>query len=234
MKPMISVAAATGLLDAVAGACGDPDQVLSAVHLDRSVFAQSDGFMPAAIFAELLREAARATKDDCFGLHFGERFDPKYIGPLVYVALNSPTIGAGVQNVERYLHVYDSSAKWSFSIEGDRGLIRFVLNLDVGDLRHSNEHGMAIILNTLRMMIGSQWAPLEVQLAHAAPEQITEHHRIFRYIADAEDREQLEKDLLPMGITHSLLNKALRLHGQIKIQFLIPSLLYQESLIRVL
>jgi AraC-like DNA-binding protein len=180
MKPMISVAAATGLLDAIAAACGDPDQVLSTVHLDRAVFAQTDGFMPAAVFAEILSEAARASEDDCFGLHFGERFDPKNIGPLVYVALNSPTIGAGIQNVERYLHVYDSSAKWSFALEGDRGFIRFVLSVDVKDLRQSNEHGMAIILNTLRMMLGSQWAPLEVQFAHAAPERITEHHRIFR------------------------------------------------------
>jgi AraC-like DNA-binding protein len=114
-------------------------------------------------------------------LHFGEHFDPKNIGPLVYVVLNSPTIGAGIENVERYLHVYDSSAKWSFEVEGQRGFIRFVLaDLDVKDLRQSNEHGMVIVLNTLRMMIGSQWAPLEVQFAHPAPAQITEHQRIFR------------------------------------------------------
>jgi AraC-like DNA-binding protein len=177
---MISVAAATGLLDAIATAGGNPDQVLSALHLDRGAFAESE-FMPASTFAAILNEAARATNDDCFGLHFGEHFDPKDIGPLIYVALNSPTIGAGIQNVERYLHVYDSSAKWSFEVEGQRGSIRFVLtDLDVKDLRQSNEHGMALVLNTLRMMLGSQWAPLEVQFAHGVPEQLAEHHRIFR------------------------------------------------------
>lgn len=181
MRAMISVAAATGLPGAIAAAGGNVDQVLSAVHLDRGVFTRSDDFLPAATFAAILNEAARITNDDCFGLHFGEHFDPKAIGPLVYVALNSPTIGAGIENVERYLHVYDSSAKWSCELEGDRGYIRFgATNLEIEDLRQSNEHGMILVLNTLRMMIGSQWAPLEVQFAHAAPAQITEHHRIFR------------------------------------------------------
>lgn len=181
MRPMISIAAATGLLDAITAARGDPDKVLSALHLDRSVFSKTDGFIPSSIFAGILREAARVTADNCFGLHFAEHFNPKNIGPLAYVALNSPTIGAGIQNVERYLHVYDSSAKWFFTVETDRGYIRFVLTgLGAEHLRQSNEHGMAIVLNTLRMMVGSQWAPLEVQFAHEAPEQTAEHHRIFR------------------------------------------------------
>jgi AraC-like DNA-binding protein len=178
---MISVSAATGLLDAIAAAGGNPDEILYAVHLDRAAFSNPDHFLPASTFAAILNQAAQATNDDCFGLHFGEHFDPKNIGPLVYVVLNSPTIGAGIENVERYLHVYDSSAKWSIALEGDRGFIRFVLmDLDVKGLRQSNEHGMAIVLNTLRMMIGSQWAPLEVRFAHPAPAQITEHQRIFR------------------------------------------------------
>jgi AraC-like DNA-binding protein len=178
---MISIAAMTGLLEAITAAGGNPEEILQGFGLDRSVFAKSEGFIPCSVFAGILREAARSTVDDCFGLHFAERFNPKNIGPLVYVALNSPTIGAGIQNVERYLHVYDSSAKWFFTAEGDRGYIRFVLTgLGVEPLRQSNEHGMALVINTLRMMVGSQWAPQEVHFAHEVPEQTSEHHRIFR------------------------------------------------------
>jgi AraC-like DNA-binding protein len=178
---MISIAATTGLLEAITAAGGNSEEILQGFGLDRLVFAKSEGFIPCAVFAGILREAARATADDCFGLHFAERFNPKNIGPLVYAVLNSPTIGAGIQNVERYLHVYDSSAKWFFTAEGDRGYIRFVLTgLGIEPLRQSNEHGMALVINTLRMMVGSQWAPQEVHFAHQAPEQTSEHHRIFR------------------------------------------------------
>ena len=178
---MISIAATAGLLEAITAAGGNPDQILQTWELDRSVFSKSDGFIPCSAFAGILRDTARVTGDDCFGLHFGENFHPKNIGPLAYVALNSPTIGTGIQNVERYLHVYDSSAKWFFTVEGNRGYIRYMLT-DIGfePLRQSNEHGMTIIVNTLRMMVGSQWAPQEVQFAHEAPEQTSEHHRIFR------------------------------------------------------
>jgi AraC-like DNA-binding protein len=178
---MISIAATTGLLEAITAAGGNPEEILQGFGLDRSVFAKPEGFIPCSVFAGILKEAARSTGDDCFGLHFAERFNPKNIGPLAYVALNSPTIGAGIQNVERYLHVYDSSANWFFTAEGDRGYVRFVLSgLGIEPMRQSNEHGVTIVINALRMMVGSQWAPQEVHFAHEAPEETSEHHRIFR------------------------------------------------------
>jgi AraC-like DNA-binding protein len=179
-RPMISIAAATGLLEAIAARGGDPDPILRKFGIDRSAFSEPEGFIPSSIFAGVLEEAAQATADDCFGLHLGENYNPRNIGPLVYVVLNSPTIRAGIENFERYLHVYNEAAKWFFTSEGNRGYIRYLLtDLGINSLRHSNEHGMTIAFNTLRMMIGSQWAPKEVQFAHEAPEQISEYLRIF-------------------------------------------------------
>jgi AraC-like DNA-binding protein len=178
---MISIAATIGLLEAITNAGGNPEQIFGRLGVDRSLLAKSEGSIPCAVFAGILEEAARFTGDDCFGMHFGEQFNPRNIGPLAYVALNSPTLGASIQNVGRYLHVYDSSAKWFFTAEGNRGYIRYLLDkLGNGPLRQSNEHGMTMIVNTLRMMVGSQWSPQEVQFAHEAPKQASEHYRIFR------------------------------------------------------
>jgi AraC-like DNA-binding protein len=178
--PMISVAAATGLLEAIAAKGGDPDPILRKFGLERSTLSDPEGFIPSSVFAGVLEEAAQATADDCFGLHLGENYNPRNIGPLAYVVLNSPTIRAGIENFERYLHVYNGAAKWFFTSEGNRGYIRYLLtDLGLKSLRHSNEHEMTIAFNTLRMMVGSQWAPKEVQFAHEAPEQTSEHLRIF-------------------------------------------------------
>jgi AraC-like DNA-binding protein len=179
-RPMISVAAATGLLEAIAARGGDPDQILRKFGIDRSAFSDPEGFIPSSIFGGVLEEAAQVTADDCFGLHLGENYNPRNIGALAYVVLNSPTIRAAIENFERYLHVYNEAAKWFFTSEGNRGYIRYLLtDLGVNSLRQSNEHEMTIAINTLRMMIGSQWAPKEVQFAHEAPEQTSEHLRIF-------------------------------------------------------
>jgi AraC-like DNA-binding protein len=180
-RPMISVAAATGLLEAIAARGGDPDQILRKFEIDRSAFSEPEGFIPSSIFAGILEAAAQATADDCFGLHLGENYNPRNIGPLVYVVLNSPTLRAGIENFERYLQVYNEAAKWFFTSEGNRGYIRYLLtDLGINSLRHSNEHGMTIAFNMLRMMVGSHWAPKEVQFVHEAPEQTSEHLRIFR------------------------------------------------------
>jgi AraC-like DNA-binding protein len=179
-RPMISVAAATGLLEAIAARGGDPDQILRKFGIDRSAFSEPEGFIPSSIFGGVLEEAAEATADDCFGLHLGEHYNPRNIGPLAYVVVNSPTVRAGIENIERYLHVYNEAAKWFFTAEGNRGYIRYLLtDLGIKSLRHSNEHEMTIAFNTLRMMVGSQWAPKEIQFAHEAPEQTSEHLRIF-------------------------------------------------------
>ena len=85
------------------------------------------GFIPSSDFARLLEAAAQATCDDCFGLHFAEHYQPKNIGPLIYVVLNSPTFAAGIENVGRYLHVHNEAARVTFAVEGDRAYVRHEL-----------------------------------------------------------------------------------------------------------
>lgn len=179
-RPAISIAATTGLLEAIAAADGNPDPILLKLGVPRSKFSNREGFIASSVFAQLLDEAARATGDDCFGLHFGERYNPKNIGPLVYIVLNSPTIKAGFENVGRYLRIHNQAGRVSFDTVGERFYFRFLLaGLGAVPPRQHNEYSVAVALNTIRLMVGSRWAPIEVQFAHEAPHRITEHLRIF-------------------------------------------------------
>lgn len=179
-RPTISLAATIGLTDAIKSAEGDPDQVLRTVGLDRADLSRPDGFMPCAGFARILEEAARVTGDDCFGLHFGEQYQPKNIGPFIYVVLNSPTIAAALANTVRYLKVHNEAAEVSVTVEGPRTYLRqSLIGVTVEHARQQSEYGLAVALNTIRMMVGSRWVPLEVQFAHQAPRQTSEHLRVF-------------------------------------------------------
>jgi AraC-like DNA-binding protein len=179
-RPRISVAATTGLLEAISAAGANPDQILHMFGLERSAFTNSEGFIASSMFARILEEAARATADECFGLHFGEHYNPKNIGPLAYVVLNSPTLAAAIENAERYLHLHNEAANLSFSLEGEQAYLRFLLaDLTIESTRQHNEYSMAVALNTLRIMAGSNWAAQEVQFAHKAPAHTSEHLRVF-------------------------------------------------------
>jgi len=73
-RSRISLTATIGLIDAVSAAGGDPEAVLRAAGVDRSILANLHGFIPCATFAHSLEVAATMTGDECFGLHFGERY----------------------------------------------------------------------------------------------------------------------------------------------------------------
>src|SRR6188768_2329134 len=100
------------------GRRADPDQVLRTFHLDPAVLSHTEKFIPCVVFARILEEAARVTGDNCFGLHFGERFNSKNIGPLTYVVLNSPTVAVADDQVARYLKLYNQAATVSRTVEG--------------------------------------------------------------------------------------------------------------------
>jgi AraC-like DNA-binding protein len=176
-----SLAAATGLLEAIEAAGRHPDEVLRPLGLHRTLFSSPHGFMPSADFARVLEEAARVTGDDCFGLHFGEHFHPKNIGPLIYVVLNSPTIAVGFENIARYLRVHNEAAEVSFALGPQWAYLRHTLaDLPVESRRQHNEYSLAVGLGIIRLVAGSDWAPVEAQFEHPAPDETSEHLRVFR------------------------------------------------------
>jgi AraC-like DNA-binding protein len=179
-KPLISVSTAAGLVEAIQAGGGDPDRVLRSRGLNRAAVAASDGFIPSADFAAVLAEAAHATGDENFGLHFGARCNPKNLGPLTYVALNSPTIAVAFENLGRYIGLHNEAATVSVTVDGSLASVQYEL-AELGiDLRQHTEFSLAVGLNLVRLMAGSDWSPVEVQFAHKPPADPSEHVRIFR------------------------------------------------------
>ncbi len=180
MRPMISVAVTGGLTEAIAARGGNPGRILDKMGLTSTVFSNSEGFIPVAVFTELLEKSAEATGDDCFGLHLGERFNPKSVGPLTYVVLNSPTISTAIENAVRYIRLHNQAAELSFEIDGEHAYLRStVTTLAAENSRQHNEFSMVGALNTLRLGAGSEWRPQEVHFTHRAPGDSAEHLRIF-------------------------------------------------------
>jgi AraC-like DNA-binding protein len=179
-RPMISATVTTGLMDVVASAGGDPVELLRRLKLDDSVFSQAEGFIACSDFARLLEEAALITSDDAFGLHFGARGNPKNIGPLAYAVLNAPTIAAAIEIAGRYFHVHNEAVNMSVTGTPQLVYLRYVhSNVGLDKPRQFNEYSMAGALNVMRMMVGSHWSPREVQFAHDAPPNVSEHLALF-------------------------------------------------------
>ena len=179
-EPMISSAVGAGLAEAIEAAGQDADAVLHSVGLDRAAVADRHAFFPSAAFTLALEEAARVTGDDCFGLHFGERYNPKDFGALVYVVLNSPTIGAALENIARYLRIYNEAAIVSFVPRDRHAYLHYGLRgVPLQRRRQHEEYALTVGIGIIRMMAGSDWRPVEVQFEHETPARTNEHARVF-------------------------------------------------------
>jgi AraC-like DNA-binding protein len=177
---MISLTAATGLVDAIEAAGGDVERVLQPLHLERKRLLNPHGCISSLDFARLLEEAAAVTGDDCFGLHFGASFNPKDVGPLAYVILHSPTMVVALDNAARYLRVHNEGAEVECVRRPPFAYLSHVLSGVPFELRRQHaEYSLALALRTIRLMAGSTWSPLEVQFEHKPPADISEHTRIF-------------------------------------------------------
>ena len=179
-RPLISRNVTVGLIDAIASVTANGDQVCRSLGLDSMNSADLDGFIACADFARLLEQIAQATGDDYFGLHFGERSDPKNLGPLVYAVVNSPTIAAACETAARYLHVHNQALQPTLAIDSKFAHFAYSYSgVGLDDPRQFSEFTMAGILNTFRIMAGSQWTPREIRFAHDLRGAPTEHQRVF-------------------------------------------------------
>ena len=124
--------------------------MLRAAGIPRSAFSSSDGFIASAAFSRVLEQAALSTGDGCFGLHFGARFDPRDLGVLHYVVVNSPTIADAIANTVRYIHVHNRSAILWWDVDGKCGYLRYKLTASATEAqRQHNEYSTGHLRNGL-------------------------------------------------------------------------------------
>jgi len=180
-QPRISSSVTVGLIQVIKDAGIDPSRVFETLDLDPAVFSRTEGFIPCSSFARVLEQAAALTGDRAFGLHFGASANPKNIGALAYAVFNAPTVAAAFETAARYLHIHNEAALATYREENNLSYLRYgVKDLGAAAPEQFIEYGMAVALNTLRVMVGSQWNPREVHFAHDEPPTTSEHQQFFR------------------------------------------------------
>ncbi|MDJ0946255.1 MAG: AraC family transcriptional regulator [Kiloniellales bacterium] len=179
-KAFIQVAAIIGLPEALRRAGCNPDQICKAVGLRPAELRDPDASIPLHAYLNLLEVAADRSGDDCFGLRFGASYDPSDYGALGFVALNSPTVGAGLLNVGRYLGVMRDHCRVMLEVEDSMARLRYRLAVgSVGLRRQDAEMALGRICGGIRLVLGSDWAPSAVLFEHPAPADHLPHREIF-------------------------------------------------------
>ena len=98
---MIEARWATYIADDLRRAGHALDGALKEVGLSRTDVASADGRIPYAAYMGLIERAALLLDQPGYGLKLGASHDVRDSGLIGFIALNSPTLGDALANVER-------------------------------------------------------------------------------------------------------------------------------------
>lgn len=177
----VLASAAAGVIDLIEKNHGDPDSILGSASIAPEDLDSPFSELLLSDFCNLFEEAARQTRNDRFGLYFGENFEPRRLGAIGYAAISAPTLAAAIRNVETYFPAHQGQSSF--------GLIRedsdvFWLSYRIFDeriqhRRQDAELSMGMFLNIFREALGPKWSPLEVRFEHESRGGEYAHEKVF-------------------------------------------------------
>jgi hypothetical protein len=124
------------------------DGPLKEVGLSRADVARPDGRISYAAYMGLIERAALLLGEPGYGLKLGSSHSVRDSGLVGFIALNSPTLGDALANVQRYIGVTNEGLDADFESLGSAGgKLRFrEADSPMRGLRHHAEQSMALLV----------------------------------------------------------------------------------------
>ncbi len=174
--PSVSVWLLRKVLETLAVTGAVLDDVLARAGLPPRIFAEVDSSIPEACMKRVWEEAAAATNDPWFGLHFAEDSLQNADLPCYYLMETSVTVGQSIVRFVRYAALCIGGTGLSLSIAGSEARLG---RRSTTVSAHGDEFLLALIVLRSRQATGIEWKPTHVVLQHDRPEGIGELARVF-------------------------------------------------------
>ena len=180
----VRVAALEGLAGLMHGAGVELTATLRRLGIDPVVLDEPENRIALGQLVQVLDAAARATGDDCIGLHLGASQSLHVAGVLGYALQSSPDVQAQLVLAARYFALHQDGAEVSLQVMGAESVLRYtLLDPQVTLHRHDAEATVALCVNQWRLHTGlPDWSPTSVHFEHPAPQPASEREvqRYFR------------------------------------------------------
>ena len=179
--PSVLAAAATGVVDCIERNKGDVDRIFGHAGLAPEMAGSPTLQLSLASYCRLFEQCSRITRNDNFGLWFGNQFDPRDLGLWGYATISAPNLGTALGTmVDLFpLHQQSSSMRLGRNADGLQQLEYRIEAPEIVERRQDAELSLGMFLNVIRECLGSGWSPEEVHFEHPRPEGWREHERAF-------------------------------------------------------
>ncbi len=180
-EPSVLAAAATGIVSFIERQHGDVDRIFGHAGISPEMAGSPTLQLNLNSYCRLFEESARLTRNDNFGLWFGNTFDPRDLGLWGYAAVSAPNLGAALTTLVDLFPLHQQSSSMRLA-KDPGGLMRLEYRIDAPQIierRQDAELSLGMFLNVIREAMGPLWSPEEVHLEHPKPQGWREHERAF-------------------------------------------------------
>jgi AraC-like DNA-binding protein len=170
--------------------------VLAEAGLPADLLDASVTRLPHDAVSAIWLAALRLTGDAQLGLHVGEQVRPGSFDALGQLLMTCTTLGEAAEQADRFAALVGGGGRFTARTEGD-GIRLLYLPFDPGwpCRRQRVEAVLVATLTFTRWLCGTGVLPQTVRFRHTAPEQTSEHRRIF----GSEPQFEAEDDSLLLG-----------------------------------
>ena len=148
--------------------------------VDAQCLVAADLFVPQEWLTNVLDATQQRTGFGGVGLLVGATWRMSDFGPLALLLQHQPTLRHALGEFERYRHLRSQTITIRVQEVGSLAIIHLDVRSDEGKAPEmAVELSLGSFMAMLHWFLGNAWRPREVRFAHAAPQDLTLHRRVF-------------------------------------------------------
>lgn len=178
---LIRAATLTNYFDVAQQLGLNPQPLLAAAGLSRTMLADPDRRIPAAAAVQLLEDSARESGCDTFGLRMAESRQLSDFGVVSLLLIHQPTLRDALLTTMKYRHLLNELLAIHVEETGRTVVIREEFVPDRGtSSRQSIDLALGVLHRLCGALLGPRWKPHSISFTHGPPENLQDHRRVFR------------------------------------------------------
>lgn len=167
----------TGFVDLARKEGVDAFALATAVGLPPDALADPDLQVSARLIGRIYELAAQQSGAEDFALRVAETWRISHLGAVGLVIREQPTVRRAIAAYARYQWLQSEAYAVALDEFADQAVLR--IQGPPWGQRQAQELTVAIVVRTLKSLLGEAWKPLEVRFTHAAPKTLDSHRRIL-------------------------------------------------------
>ncbi|HEY5804826.1 MAG TPA: AraC family transcriptional regulator [Lysobacter sp.] len=159
----------------------NPQPLLRAAGLSRTMLSDPERRIPAAAAVKLLEDSSVQADCDTFGLRMAESRQLSDFGVVSLLLIHQPTLRDALMTTMKYRHLLNELLAIHVEERGRTVVIREEFVPGPGPTsRQAIELALGALYRLCGFLLGPHWKPHSVSFTHGPPENLLVHRRVFR------------------------------------------------------